>query len=153
LDNPKLVLPAHLWRGEILNEGGEVLGRDDGRITAVRSHYGQGEAVWIPSPVCLGAWIKGADAYASLISNVAAPFLARVPFCFAKPQPGAVLTTLENHGRFVTIVANSRQQSCEVELLTPPGMKSSALWGEKGVSEGGRKIFLGPRQTTVLLWE
>lgn len=155
LDKPKpMTLPAHLWRGGIVNEGGEVLGRDaEGRIVALRSHYGNGEAVWIPSPVCLGAWSKGAGAYAELISKVAAPFVARVPFRFAKPQPAAVLTTLENQGRFVTIIANGTTKPCDVELIAPGKLKSRTLWGEGGFSQTGHKLTLLPRQTAVLLWE
>ena len=153
LDKPTIILPTHLWRGEIRNEGAEVIGTHEGNVVAVRSRCGQGSAVWIPSPIGLGAWLGGAEAYAELLADVASPMLDRMTFRFANPQPDAVLTVLQNKDRYVTIVTNAGIETCNVELIGPDGLKSKALWGEAAVRNGGDRLEIGPRGTVVLFWD
>jgi len=52
-------MPVHLWKGYIYNISGEVISKENELITGIRNKYGNGEVIWIPSLLGLGAWRTG----------------------------------------------------------------------------------------------
>jgi beta-galactosidase len=57
LDEPSVSLPSHLFQGEIKNATAHVIATNGDWVIAVRNRCGDGEAIWIPSMICLGAWL------------------------------------------------------------------------------------------------
>lgn len=143
---PALTLPSLLWLGEIENDSAEVAARQDGEVTAVRKRAGRGEAVWIPSPVGMGAWFGDGAPLAGLLADLTAPFAQEMPFRFEGRQPGCLLRVLQNGNAYVTIVANGTAEPLQCRLRRPPGLTPQLLWGDSTPT-------LGPRQTAVHLWK
>jgi len=152
LDDPSLTLPAHLWFTDIENQGATVIGHREGKVAAVRSRYGKGEAVWIPQPIALGAKLADTEAYSQLIGKLLQPMLDQVPFRFAKPNPDVILTVLQNNGVYLTTVSSGSPDPTFVRLLSPPGLRGEILWSADGAQKPGSSIRLGPRETTVIKW-
>ncbi|MBV8859182.1 MAG: beta-galactosidase [Acidobacteria bacterium] len=149
---PALTLPSLLWLGEIENDSAEVAARQGERVTAVRKRAGRGEAVWIPSPVGMGAWFGDGAPLAGLLADLTAPFAQEMPFRFEGRQPGCLLRVLQNGNAYVTVVANGTAEPLQCRLRRPPGLTPQLLWGDSTPTNGNAALSLGPRQTAVHLW-
>jgi beta-galactosidase len=153
LSRPALTLPSGLWVGEIANESAEVVGRQDGRVTAVRKQTGRGEAVWIPSLIGLGAWLGDGTPLSRLLQDLTEPFTRDLPFRFDDRQPGCLMRVLRSGESFVTVVTNGTAEARQCRVRHPPGPRPQALWGDaSALAADGQTISLGARQTSVLLW-
>ena len=155
LDQPQVNLPAHLWEGEIEPDSAEVIGETNGRITAVRSRYGRGTVVWIPSLVGLGAWLTDVGPLSQFLLETARPWLDQVPVHFQSRAPDCLLRSLVSDDALLVVVTNGgdREQICRLRLTESRQDQPEVLWGRRdSVQEGGRVIILGPRETVVLLW-
>ena len=144
---PPLRLPSQTWLGEIENDSADVVAGQSGRVTAVRKRAGRGEAVWIPSPVGMGAWFVDGAPLAALLEELAAPFTRDTPFRFEGRQPGCLLRVMQNGNTYVTVVTNGTSEPRQCRLRRPPGLTPQLLWGEASTPS------LGARQTAVLLWK
>ncbi|MDR3717967.1 MAG: beta-galactosidase [Bryobacteraceae bacterium] len=154
LVKPEITLPSDLWIGEILNHDAEVIGRQNGWVTAIRKRVaGGGEAVWIPSTVDVAAWLGDNNGLRALVENVAGPFAQSVPFRFAGSQGHCLLRVLESGKSYVTVVTNGGMANERVRLVSPAGFSSKVLWGDPhSFDSGSGVISIGPRGTTVLVW-
>ena len=157
LSRPALSLPSSLWVGEIENESAEVVGRLDGRVTAVRKQTGKGVAVWVPSMIGLGAWLGDGAPLARLLEDVTEPFTRDLPLRFTERQPGCLLRVLRSGGRYVTVVTNGTAEPRQCAVRHQPGLAPQPLWGDASALAPGKQansqaISLGARQTSVLLW-
>jgi beta-galactosidase len=151
---PALTLPSQLWVGEVENDSAEVAARQDGRVTAVRKRAGRGEAVWIPSPVGMGAWFDDGGPLAALLADLTEPFARDVPFRFDGRQPGCLLRVLQQGNAYVTVVANGTAEPRQCRLRRPAGLAPQLLWGDASTfTPGNPSVPLGARQTAVLLWK
>lgn len=151
LVKPLLNLPSHLWVTDIANRGAEVIGRQGEWITAVRHRTGAGEAVWLPSPVGLAAFLGDDGPLARFLQDVLAPFTAQLPFRFAGHQPGCLIRTLRGGNAYVTVLANSADETRKVRLERPAGLTPKAIWGEAAGLAGG-DVSMSAHQTVVALW-
>lgn len=150
---PPLTLPSQMWLGEIENDSADVAARQDGRVTAVRKRAGSGEAVWIPSPVGMGAWFDDGAPLATLLDDLTAPFTREQPFRFEGRQPGCLLRVLQNGNAYVTVVANGTAAPRPCRLRRPAGLTPQLLWGDSTLTPGNTTVPLGARQTAVHLWK
>ena len=151
---PPLNLPSQLWVGEIENDSAEVLARQDGRITAVRRRAGRGEAVWIPSPVGMGAWLGDGAPLAALLEELTAPFARDLPFRFDGRQPDCLLRVLQQGDSYATVVTNGAAEPRQCRLRRPPTLTPQTLWGDPSAfTPDNSTVSLGPRQTAVFLWK
>lgn len=154
LRNPQVTLPAHLWEGEIENHSAEIIGQNEGRVTAIRKKVGKGEAIWIPSLVGLGAWLSDNKPLAKFLVNVTNPYLKGMPFRFAAQQPGCVMRVMKSGESYITVVTNGETESRRCGLQVSDAAFGKVLFGQpSSVSEDGRQISLGPKETTVVLWK
>jgi beta-galactosidase len=152
LQKPVLTLPSSLWVGEIENRSAEVIGKQKGWVTAVRSKAGKGEAIWIPSLVDVGAWVGENKPLARLLAEVTAPFMRDLPFRFVDQQPDCLLRVLRNGRSFVTVVTNGTMETRRFSIRRPQGLSPKTLWGEgSSVTQDGH-VSLGPRGTVVAMW-
>ncbi|MBV9929264.1 MAG: beta-galactosidase [Acidobacteria bacterium] len=152
--SPALTLPSQLWLGEVENESAEVAARQDGRVTAVRRRFGRGEAVWIPSPVGMGAWLSDGAPLAALLAELTAPFARDLPFRFDGRQPDCLLRVLQNGNAYVTVVTNGSAEPRQCRLRRPSGLTPQTLWGGPSTfTPDNSTVSLGSRQTAVFLWK
>jgi beta-galactosidase len=150
LTSPALGVPAHLWISEIQNNSAQVIGQQSSWITAVRGKVGRGEAIWVPSPIGLGAWLHDNRPLATWLRDVTAPFTRDLPFRFPAQQPGCLMRTLANGTNYVTVITNGTAEPLTCRVQHRSSVRSQALWGE-GMS--GDAVSLGARGTSVLLWK
>jgi beta-galactosidase len=154
LSKPEVTLPSDLWVGEILNHSAEVIGRQNGWVTAIRKRTPNGgEAVWIPSTVDVAAWLGDNKALRTLVEDVAAPFYQSLLFRFADPQEHCLLRVLKSGTSYVTVVTNGGLALEQVSLLHPAGYSPKLLWGDSHALDAGTgRLSLGPRATSVFVW-
>jgi beta-galactosidase len=159
LDDPRLVLPFHLWEGELEPQGASVIGRDGERVIATRYRLGKGEAIWIPSLVDLAAWIGDREPLSRLLASLTVPVRAELratAVTFAGRQPGVVLRVLRSGTRLVAVVTNGEAETKAVRLATTRSKPPALLYGDPGSLTPGAEgpaLALGPRATAVLLWD
>jgi beta-galactosidase len=155
LRKPALELPAHLWRGEILDRGAEVLVRDGETVLATRHRHGRGEATWIPSPIGMGAALGDTEPLSRYLATLAEPLVRDTPFRFDGPQPDCVMRTLRSGARFVTVVTNGSDEPGGCRVVNRSGLAPRVIHGSPPASPPGEALTVAaaPRATSVLLWE
>lgn len=155
LTTPDVTLPYHLWVGDIDRFGSDAIGKQKGRAIASQNQYGTGESIWIPSMIGLGAWEKKNRPLEKLLEHYASDFTGHLPFQFKNPCNGFVSRILQNGDQYVTVVTNGTSDSKRCVLKVPDQtLKPKLLWGNSNqVKMNGRELFLGARETIVLLWE
>ena len=146
---------AHLWRGEI----------DDGRGRAysLRRRFGEGETIWLPSCIGLGAWVGSPESLArvgrALVTAEAEPAL-----WFQSYHPDVVLRSLVAGDTLVTVVVNQAAEERVVPLhgsmMEKAGAaeklfssldQGTAVEVEQGTG-AGRRMRIGPGETLVHAW-
>jgi beta-galactosidase len=157
LDQPPLLLPLHLWEGELEPTVAVPIAHEGERVTAVRHRLGKGEAIWIPSMVDLGAWLDDREPLSRLLASLVAPVLDELrsrSVTLAERQPGVVLRVLENGSRVLAVLTNGEAAAKTVRLATGLGGSPAIVYGDTlpAATADGCAIRLGPRGTVVLLW-
>ena len=151
---PALTLPSQMWVGEVENESAEVVAQQQGRVTAVRKRAGRGEAVWVPSPVGMGAWFVDGGPLAALLEELTAPLTRDTAFRFDGRQPGCLMRVLQNGNAYVTVVTNGTSEPRQCLLRRPDALTPQLLWGDPStLTPNNSSISLGPRGTAVHLWK
>ena len=152
--SPDSDMPVHLWKSYIANHTGTVLfGNSSQTITAIRNKYGEGETLWIPSLVSLGARRTGnAAPLASLLVRECASSLDNIPFRFADFEDRVMMSTLASGGKYVTVLINKGKEPKQVDLLTQR-KNPRVIFADKTGSVKNRRVSINPEETMVLLWE
>lgn len=152
--DPKLILPAHMWRGTIITTTAKTIGTLNNETTAVRNTFGKGEVTWVPSLIGLGAREKGEyGPLSALLSAETAKSLNTVPFRFREHQPGMLMKTLKSGNDYLTIIINKSTEKKIVPLIINKGnAKQSVLFANKGGTAINNKITISPSETIVIHW-
>jgi beta-galactosidase len=146
-------LPAHLWRGFISNNTGEILSTVDGLPVATRNRFGKGETLWIPSLVGLGARLADNSQLAGFLKNELKTNFENAPYCFASQQKGCLMKTLQSGNSFVTVVVNKSNETKNIELqIAKTEQKPEILYAEKSGAVSEKIIKISPEETVVIVW-
>lgn len=150
-----VILPVHLWINEIRPDAAEVIGRQDGRITATRHACGRGTAYWIPALLGHGARESGDfRPLAGLLRTLLDPVLADLPVRFADHTPRALQRVLGRRGEWLIVHANPGDAPLELglECSRPHGVE--VCWQSAGVDWDpvGLRLVLPARGTFVARW-
>lgn len=146
-------LPAHLWRGTIKNATGTPLASAGGEVFATRHAFGQGETLWIPSPVGLGAWQRDNAPLAQLACRETLAAIATPPVLFMRRERLALLKILVCDDGFVTVMINKDKETNKIPLLVKKGLKPTLLYADKGGRISATSATLAPEETLVAKWE
>ena len=150
----QLSMPAHLWQCEIDNKTGKVLGLMEDKVVAVKNKYGKGEAVWVPSAIDLGAWLYNSDGLKTFVMNECGLYSARLPFRFETPQNDVMIRTMENNGKYVTILINQQAQDVKVPVIVVPQLKPRIIFGDEyAYDAANHSLNLPAGKTIVMMWE
>jgi len=148
-------LPAHLWRGFIAPLTGQVAATFEGEPVALRNKTGDGEVLWIPSPVGLGSRISGDyTSLSKLLSKEAGNSLVNIPVRFKTIQKNMLMKTLRSGTSIITVVINKRDKSGLVDLDF--GTKSpigKILYANRQGKIDGTKVQIGSEETMVIEWK
>jgi len=155
LNAPDLILPGHCWQGALACRSATPIGAQGDEISAARHPYGQGEVLWIPSLLGLGARLGGHGALADLLAQEVQGSFAGIPFRFDQHQPGLMLRSLDCKGAYLTVLINKNDQAVEVELVLSASIQED-FQPEIMFSESGSKIsqsnrFYLPREETLVV--
>lgn len=153
LNDPELTLPAHLWKGTLHPTTGREIGAENGELIAMRNAFGEGEVVWIPSLIGLGAWQNDNAALAQFLKNEFKPQIESA-IRFRQHVPGTLMRTLQNGNRILTVMVNSNDKTTSVALTGLGKRKPRVIDGtaeQSGASMGTFK--LKPQETLVVMWE
>ena len=154
LTDPQLILPAHLWIGEIDNHSAEIIGERHERISAVRRTAGDGTVIWIPSTIGLGAWMVDEKGLAELLESVAEPFVGALPVRFKAFSRGCLMRTLKTKDALLTVIVNGTDKPSRCVLVMNGRRRPRLLWGSRSrVTSDVLEVILDARETVVLLWE
>ena len=154
LDDPKIVLPSHMWRGTIKTTTAKTIGSFNNEAIAVRNTFGKGEVVWVPTLLGLGARIKGDyDPLSVLLSKEIDQNLNNVPFRFKQHQAGMLMKTLQSGTNFITIIINKSLDKRTVPLEIKKGMANpTVLFANKNGTISENTITISPEETLVIRW-
>ncbi len=144
------VMPVSHFKGLIRNYSATVLGRDDEGVLLVTNKYGQGEVVWCPSMIELGAWHADGKPLRRFMEQYAAGTLKdKAPVTFAGAHDGVVMRTLRSGGSYMSHVCNKGTKPVQLDMkagkLTP-----QTLYGTAKVTAS--KLALAPEESVVILW-
>ena len=146
-------LPAHLWRGFISNNTGEILSTVDGQPVATRNKFGKGETLWIPSLVGLGARLADNRALAIFLKNELKTNFEKAPYYFASQQKGCLMKTLQSGNSFVTVVVNKSNETKQIEIKSKEtSKKPNILYADKKGTVSGQTITISREETVVIEW-
>ena len=148
------VLPSRFWISSIDSSSTTVIGQQNGEVIATeRDLPGGGRAIWIPSPIGLGAWLTDAQPLTQYLQASLNDVLS-APFTLTQPQDSCLLRVLENQGAYLTVLTNGAETSKKCEIKAPPGLHATTLWGRMPqVSATGSTHLLEPQGTFVQLWQ
>ncbi len=146
------VLPAHLWRGTIKNATGTPLAAEDNDVFATRHTFGQGETLWIPSLVGMGAWQRDNTALARLARRETLGAIPALPVLFKRQEKLALLKTLTCGDALITVMINKDKAPKKIPLLVKKGLKPQVLFADKGGHVTASSAALSPEETLVTLW-
>ncbi len=150
-----LPIPAHLWRGYIHNNTGDIAATHDGAVTAIRKGFGRGEVLWVPSLIGLGSRISGD--YTGLIkfldSELKTSFV-NVPVCFKSPQKDMLMRTLKSGSGYVTVIINKSDQTINAELDFKVTTSSTRIvYANKSGKVKGNTVTISSEETMVIEWK
>lgn len=149
-----IAIPAHLWRGFIRNESGQVLSTVDGETVATLHQFGNGETIWMPSLLGLGARIGGNDNLANFLSKELRSSIEKSPFSFGCQQKGMLMKTLQSGNSFVTIIVNKSSDIRKVDLnVENKDKKPEVIFADKMGSVSEKTISISPEETLVIEWK
>jgi beta-galactosidase len=148
-----LALPAHLWRGTIKNSAGTPLAAESDTVFATRHAFGQGETVWIPSLIGMGAWQRDNAPLATLARRETLGTVPSLPVLFKHQEKLMLLKTLSVGNAFITVVVNKDTVARKIPLLVKKGLKPTVLFADKGGRITTSSATLAPEETLVSLWQ
>ncbi len=154
LDDPAIVLPAHLWRGTLQPTTGKPIGSLGEEVIGIRNKFGKGEVVWVPSMLGLGAWQNNNVPLAGWLEQEAYPQIDCTAFRFGSHTQGVIMRLLKNADEYCTILINSKQEPATVELNSKFDLSPEIIDGITTSQEFRRReIRLAPQETLVILWK
>jgi beta-galactosidase len=146
-------LPAHLWRGTIKNASGTPLAAADSEVFATRHAFGQGETLWIPSLIGMGAWQRDNAPLAAFARRETLNIVPDLPVLFKRQEHLALLRTLATDNGFITVMINKDTVAKKIPLLVKKGLKPTLLFADKGGSVSAASASLAPEETLVVRWQ
>lgn len=140
-------IPVHMWETEILPMTGEIEGKSGERVIALRNEFGEGEVLWIPAMIGLGAWIHDNGPLAEMLGKEIRDY-NRCPFSFSGHNPGVFMKILQNGNEFMIALINGKDEDTNVMLEGLNFKKLELLYGnEKWLV--GNKIHMEGKGTIV----
>ena len=155
LQSPAIILPYHLWVGEIETFDAQILGQQDQQIIAIKNQFGKGNIFWIPSMIGIPAFEYDNTPLENLLKDWARLSIEEVPIRFDHKTDHCMMRTLAKDDQYVTVVTNGcgEQRSCTLRVRDLK-LKPHLLWGRhEQVSDDMKTIDLGPRETVVIRWQ
>lgn len=147
-------LDATGWMGLILpGPAAQTIASEGDGILGVKTAFGTGEVIWIPTLLGLGARI--ADDLKPLglfLENTVK--IPETSVRFAGHHPGMLLKTMQNGNDLGTVLVNKGTSVTQVRLEgLDKERKGKVIFKNKGGKVDGSWISVDPEETIVVLWQ
>ncbi|MDB5025628.1 MAG: beta-galactosidase [Mucilaginibacter sp.] len=152
LNKYKNAFPVQLWYTQILPGTGKVIGLYQNKPIAIRNNYGNGEVLWIPSMICMGAWANSSTPLANLLQHETSSEVKKLPFHFEAYHEDCFMHTLKTSDGYITIVVNGNGIAQKIGIVSSAPRSSTLLYG-KGWNAAKRILNMEPGETVVLKWK
>jgi len=158
LTDPSITLPGHCWQGTLRVRFATPIGFLGEEITAVRHAFGDGEVIWIPTLLGLGARLQSTMPLSLFLYTEAQTSISVVAFRFRQHYPGLMMKTMCAGPAYLTIIINKSSQSVEIGLILPDILRETAraeilFGGFPGQTLNPDRINILPEETLVVKWE
>lgn len=143
--------PVHLWKGTLTDTaGGTPQTRDEeGNITSLRNRYGEGETVWFPSLLSLGARRSGD--YRPLADWLVEECTFALPVFFQKCEPLVMMSLMETENDYIAVLINKSAERKKVKLTV--ALKDARLvFADKTGGLRGDSVSICPEETIIITW-
>ena len=144
-------IPSKLWKGFIRpSEKTGILARYGNNVLATRNSFGNGEVVWIPGLLGMGAWDNTKPLANYLKEELK---LETQPLLFKDYHRDILMKTLTTGDHFITIILNKSGVKTKVEMnVFSHKLKPEVLFSSFAATIENRTLFLEPEETLVLSW-
>ncbi|KPK88206.1 MAG: hypothetical protein AMS27_00165 [Bacteroides sp. SM23_62_1] len=139
-------IPVHMWETEILPTTGRIEGKSGDKVIALRNQFGEGEVLWIPAMIGLGAWLDDNKSLAELLINEGLLYLDK--FSFGDHYPGILMKVMENGNDYLFVIVNGTENSKDIMIKPMDYIKTHFLRG-KMISNIPETIHIEGRETLV----
>ena len=151
LEDPALMLKAHLWCGSLLLDSAKPLACREGEVVAAEHHYGRGKVIWLPFLAGLGARIGGD--YTPLIAFLQPQLetvLADLPVRLKNPLKGIVIKLLKSAQGLILIAVNKTEKAQEIEWIFKKAGEMQLLFkNASGTADMQGRLTIQPEETLV----
>jgi len=154
LDMSDEVLPAHLWKGTIETIKACPITNSEGETIASINRYGKGRAIWVPSPLGLGA--REAKDYSKLgewIIKQLPQKLLKDNIHFTKHQKGLIMKSFYSQGTNYSLLINKSGDEQTLSICGIKNSKPSILFADKEAKANQNKITIASEGTIIIKWE
>jgi beta-galactosidase len=145
--NDGTALPAHLWRGTVRNASGTPFASARGEIFATRHACGQGETLWIPSLIGMGAWQRDNAPLAALARRETLAAIPSLPVLF-KRRKSSPCSKHSPPATPHTVMINKDKTPKKIPLLVKKA-SATILYADMG---GRLSASSAPSRPKRLLW-
>jgi beta-galactosidase len=153
LNDPVLILSAHLWRGSIHDKTSKPIARFNNEAIATRNTFGNGEVLWMPSMIGLGSRISGYEKLIMLLDNELNESMSHLPFRFKAPHQKMLMKTLKSGNSFITILINKNTTPQKVQLEIRDHYTPKVLFADQsGMVSQANIVSISPEETVVISW-
>ena len=126
------------------------MARRGNNALATRNSFGNGEVVWIPGLLGMGAW-ENTKPLANYLKEELK--LETQPFLFNEYHRGILMKTLTSGDHFITIILNKSGVKTKVDMnVYSHKLKPEVLFSSFAANIENRAVFLEPEETLVLSW-
>jgi beta-galactosidase len=145
-------IPISHWKGFIRpDKKSTIIAGEEDKIFAVRSIYGQGNIVWIPSLLGLPAW-ENAQPLATFLNSEFN--IQQQQVSFDGWHENVLMKSLGNGNSTIIILINKSKNSETIKInLQDKRKKPKVLFSDGEVSISGESIRIEPEKTVVVKWQ
>ena len=146
-------VPAHLWQGHLAPGDAKAFSvANDGLILSVEHEFGNGEVLWIPSPLGLAAWQKDNEPLVNLLNRWLGVSIEKVAR-LANHESGVTMKAKHSDAGIYTLLINKNLTAKTVELVLPRALQGRIVYDLEGAVLDGAKVTLPPDACTVIEWK
>ncbi len=154
LISPEIILPAHWMQGIIKNHNSKAIGKSGDEITAIRNHYGNGEVVWIPSMIGLGARRGSSEPLSAFLRQELENSLIYNPVNLKKYEKGILMRTMKSNRSYLSVIINKNTDTRNLEISIPESLRPVVIFSNKSGSVSNRNICtIHPEETLIIRWD
>lgn len=145
-------LPVNKILCTIKNRSAIPISSYNNEITGVKN----GNIIWIPSCVGLGAWENGCNDFSNFLFSEVEDYICDLPIIFNEQYDNVTMQIMRNGNSYLTVLNNANSSSITINISNKDNMEENLLYSTsrnvwRGVGNG--EIEMQPNECLVLQWK